>query len=189
RDVVRVAVFVIVEAPARRALHDQVVLDFAVAEGDDQILGRDPARLRVGASDARVLGVILDADDPIAVEVVGGVRLPARVLWIGELAGVQVGLVTQVACVAALPVDASLHVGDGDVAHAVAGPRAVDAHARGALGVFRFGRRLRDAVEQRPVLRVPRFGRGEVALGSREAGVVGPADRAGAGPGAGTRRR
>src|SRR5438067_229276 len=79
RDVVRVAVFVIVEAPARRTLHDQVVLDFAVAKGDDQILGRDPARLRVGASDARVLRVILDADDPVTVEVVGALRLPARV--------------------------------------------------------------------------------------------------------------
>ena len=67
RDVVGVAVFVIVEAPPRRALHERMAGDFAVPEGDDQVLGSDAAGLRVRAPDARVLRVVLDAHHAVPV--------------------------------------------------------------------------------------------------------------------------
>ena len=175
RDVIWVAVFVVVELAARRALSEQVVFDLAVAEGDDQVLRRDAAGLRVGPADAGIVHVVLDIEDAVAVEIVGAVGVPFAILGIRQLSGVEVGLVAQIVGVRELPVDAPLHVGDGHVAHAVGGPRAIGAHARGAFAIARARRRLRDAVEQRPLLRVPCFRAGEVALGACVTGVVGAA--------------
>jgi hypothetical protein len=178
RDVVRIAVLVVVKAPVRRAScgPDFVVDDLAVPEGDDQVLGRDAAGLRIGAPDARILFILVDADHAVFVRVIAAERFAFGVLGIRQLARVQIALFAQVLRVAELPVHAALHIRDGDVAHAIARPRPIDAHARGPFRVARFGRRLRDAVEQRPLLGIPGFRGREVALGVGEARVVGAAD-------------
>ena len=179
RDVVRITIVVVVEAPvcgARERARDFVFFDLAVPEGDDQVLGRDAARLRIGSPDARILFILVDADHTVFVGVIAAERFAFCVVGIGQLARVQVTLFAQVVGVAELPVHAALHIGDGDIAHAVARPRAVHAHARSALRVGGFGRRLGNAVEQRPVLGVPGFRGREVPLGVGEARVVGAAD-------------
>ncbi len=224
-DVVGIAVVVVVEATTGGAARgsDDPVGDLAMAERDDEVLGRDVAvgsradggadvveewggrgwhrrglRLAdVGRDDPRVVEVVLDVDHAVVVEVVAVARrlgLTAGVLWEGELGGVELGAVLQLAAGGDAPVDAALHVADGHVVAAPlrvlgAVPEVADAHPRGALRVGGEGRGAGgDAAVQVPGLGVP----GVAGLTSLRGCVlrvvrVGTNQRGGAGGGVGNR--
>src|SRR5947209_19212512 len=102
--------------------------------------------MQEGVLDPGVVLVVVGGHLPVAVEVVGAVAVARGVLGVGQLAGVQVALTAQVVGVGVAPVDAALHVGDGDVPPAVGRPGAGDRHAGRPLGVMARRRGLGAAV-------------------------------------------
>ena len=162
-DVVGEAVVVVVEVLAGHALRDQVGggFDLASAEGVDEVLPGDQARgpgaTGVGEAHARVLRVVGDVDDAVAVAVEGPARGAVGVLGIGQLAGVEVDLLAQLRVA---PHDAGVedgHDGVGATPLGLPGPGRVEARDHRfagvrADGVDRARRQLRGEAEPVEVL-------------------------------------
>ena len=174
-DVVRVAVAVVVEVLAGRAAErtDQVIDDLAVPEGDDQILRGDRA-VDVRPVDPRVLRVVLDVEDAVAVAVIRRARGSVGALGKRQLSLVQISAVGELGPGGrVMPVDAALHIGEDLVraARREASPGLVDRHPGGAGRVARKRRALGDEREQEPLFAVDAQGR--VGLGGVIARIVG----------------